>query len=171
MEVSGQLQAPAALPPRNCRPVTIVREDEWAPEAVWTRWRRERLSAPGPGRPLRDYWTDTILRPKQVIYWPNFVTRSRKKWCRFKMFHARRWPSVLCSLHVPVILITLPTLRIKAEPVPDTKANARAGTETSLCVLSAWKWNLFERLVAQMQIQDKQLNDSKSRTNNIITTP
>jgi hypothetical protein len=26
---------------------------------------------------VRDYWTDTILRPKQVIYWPNFVTRRR----------------------------------------------------------------------------------------------
>jgi len=27
---------------------------------------------------LRDYWTDTIVRPKQVIYWPNFVARRRR---------------------------------------------------------------------------------------------
>jgi len=29
-----------------------------------------------PGRPL-DYWTDTNVRPKQVIYWPDFVTRRK----------------------------------------------------------------------------------------------
>jgi hypothetical protein len=29
-----------------------------------------------PGRPL-DYWTNTVVRPKQVIYWLNFVTRRR----------------------------------------------------------------------------------------------
>jgi len=27
----------------------------------------------------RDYWTDTVVRPKQVNYWPNFVTRRRKR--------------------------------------------------------------------------------------------
>jgi len=26
----------------------------------------------------RDYLTDTIVRPKQVINWPNFVTRRSK---------------------------------------------------------------------------------------------
>jgi hypothetical protein len=25
----------------------------------------------------RDHWMDTMVRPKQVIYWPNFVTRRR----------------------------------------------------------------------------------------------
>jgi hypothetical protein len=26
----------------------------------------------------RDKWMDTTVRPKQVIYWPNFVARRRK---------------------------------------------------------------------------------------------
>jgi len=28
----------------------------------------------------RDYYMDTIFRLKQVIYWPNFVTRRRRKY-------------------------------------------------------------------------------------------
>jgi len=28
---------------------------------------------------LRDYCSDTVVRPKQVIYWPNVMTRSRKR--------------------------------------------------------------------------------------------
>jgi len=27
----------------------------------------------------RDYWMDKIVRPKQVIYWTNFVTRRRRR--------------------------------------------------------------------------------------------
>jgi hypothetical protein len=27
----------------------------------------------------RDHWTDIIVRPRQVIYWPNFVTRRRRR--------------------------------------------------------------------------------------------
>jgi len=27
----------------------------------------------------RDHQTDTIVRQKQVIYWPNFVTRRRRR--------------------------------------------------------------------------------------------
>jgi len=30
-----------------------------------------------PGRPLKSLQTDIIVRPKQVIYWPNLVTRRR----------------------------------------------------------------------------------------------
>jgi hypothetical protein len=41
LEVSGQLNAPAALPPRNEHPVLIWYEAGWAPESVWTPWRRE----------------------------------------------------------------------------------------------------------------------------------
>jgi hypothetical protein len=28
--------------PRNRTPVPISREDEWAPEPVWTLWRKEK---------------------------------------------------------------------------------------------------------------------------------
>jgi hypothetical protein len=41
MEVSGQLQAPAAQPPGKQPPVPIVYEAGWAPGLVWTLWRRE----------------------------------------------------------------------------------------------------------------------------------
>jgi hypothetical protein len=41
MEVSGQLQAPAALPPGK-EPL----EAGWAPEPVWTQWWREKFPAP-----------------------------------------------------------------------------------------------------------------------------
>jgi hypothetical protein len=38
MEVSGQLHAPAALPPEIESPVPI----RWTPEPVWTTWSREK---------------------------------------------------------------------------------------------------------------------------------
>jgi hypothetical protein len=41
MDVSGQLRAPAALPPGKEPPVPIGQEAECAPESVWTLWRRE----------------------------------------------------------------------------------------------------------------------------------
>jgi hypothetical protein len=45
MEVSGQLHAPAALLPMNQLSVPIGYEAEWAPEPVWTLWRREKSAA------------------------------------------------------------------------------------------------------------------------------
>jgi hypothetical protein len=46
MEVSGQLQAPAALPPGKEPPVPFGEEAGWAPEPVWTQWWREKFPAP-----------------------------------------------------------------------------------------------------------------------------
>jgi hypothetical protein len=46
MMVSGQLYAPAALLQGKKLLVPIVYEAEWAPEPVWTRWRREKFPAP-----------------------------------------------------------------------------------------------------------------------------
>jgi hypothetical protein len=40
-EVSGQLHAPAALPPEKEPPVPIRYEVGWVPEPVWTMWRRK----------------------------------------------------------------------------------------------------------------------------------
>jgi hypothetical protein len=37
---NGQLHVPASLPPGKT-PVAIAKEAEWAPEPIWTRWRRE----------------------------------------------------------------------------------------------------------------------------------
>jgi hypothetical protein len=42
MEVSGQLHAPAALPPGKWHPVHISHEAGWAPEPVCTLLRREK---------------------------------------------------------------------------------------------------------------------------------
>jgi hypothetical protein len=46
MEVSGQLQAPAALTPWKEPQVPIVYEAGWAPESVWKLWRRESFLVP-----------------------------------------------------------------------------------------------------------------------------
>jgi hypothetical protein len=44
MEVSGQLHAPAALPPppRKELTVSIWQEAGWTLESIWTLWRREK---------------------------------------------------------------------------------------------------------------------------------
>jgi hypothetical protein len=47
------LHAPAALPPENELQVPIGQEAEWAPERVWTTWRREK------SYPYRDSNSDT----------------------------------------------------------------------------------------------------------------
>jgi hypothetical protein len=38
---NDQLHAPAVLPTRKEPPVSIENEAGWAPEPVWTTWRRE----------------------------------------------------------------------------------------------------------------------------------
>jgi hypothetical protein len=40
--VSGHLDAPAALPKWKSHTVPIGQEAVWAPEPVWTLWRREK---------------------------------------------------------------------------------------------------------------------------------
>jgi hypothetical protein len=45
MEISGQLHAPAALPP-----VQTELWVGWVPEPVWTRWRRRKAPAPAGNR-------------------------------------------------------------------------------------------------------------------------
>jgi hypothetical protein len=56
MEVSGQFHARAALPP-----VPIGQDAGWAPEPVWTLWRREKSLAPAGNRavyPVARRYTD-----------------------------------------------------------------------------------------------------------------
>jgi hypothetical protein len=50
-EMSGQLHAPAPLPPLEIEtPLSIGREAGWAPKQVWIRWRRKKIpSFPLPG--------------------------------------------------------------------------------------------------------------------------
>jgi hypothetical protein len=63
MEVSGQLHAPAALPPGKKPLVPIGQEAGWAPEPFWTRWFREKFQAPAGNRtpivqPVAQRYTD-----------------------------------------------------------------------------------------------------------------
>jgi hypothetical protein len=47
MDVSGGLQAPAALPSQNEAPAPIEQEAEWATESAWTLWiRGKQILAP-----------------------------------------------------------------------------------------------------------------------------
>jgi hypothetical protein len=39
--MSGEIHYPAALLPGKESPVPIEKEAGWAPEVVWTLWRRE----------------------------------------------------------------------------------------------------------------------------------
>jgi hypothetical protein len=47
MEVSGQLHVPAALPLGKEPTVPTGQEAGWAPEPVWTLWRREKSCPAG----------------------------------------------------------------------------------------------------------------------------
>jgi len=57
VEVSGQLHAPAVIPPEKEPPVHFGLEVGWDPELVWTRWRGEKSPCPcresKPGSPVR----------------------------------------------------------------------------------------------------------------------
>jgi hypothetical protein len=62
MELSGQLHDPAALLPDKEPPVSTRQEAGWAPEPVWTQWRREKFPAPaGNGSPSSSSGRDAKL--------------------------------------------------------------------------------------------------------------
>jgi hypothetical protein len=42
MELGGQLNAPAALPPGQAAPGIHFKEVGWASEMVWALWRKEK---------------------------------------------------------------------------------------------------------------------------------
>jgi hypothetical protein len=50
MEVSGQLQAQAVLPPRKEPLILIDSEAGWVPEPAWTLWNIEKSLAPAGNR-------------------------------------------------------------------------------------------------------------------------
>jgi hypothetical protein len=64
LEMSGELHAPAALPPGKEHPVHIGEEVGWTPEPVWTTWRREN------SWPYKDSKSDLLGRParSQSLY-------------------------------------------------------------------------------------------------------
>jgi hypothetical protein len=50
MEVSGLLHVLATLTPGKEPPIPIGYEARWAPELVWTLWRRKKILAPSGNR-------------------------------------------------------------------------------------------------------------------------
>jgi hypothetical protein len=72
MEVSGQLQAPAALSPGQMPPVPTGEETRWAPEMVWMRWRGEKNPSfsqeSNLGRPARSLVTKLTELPRLLPY-------------------------------------------------------------------------------------------------------
>jgi hypothetical protein len=64
----GQLHAPATLPPGKEPLVPIGQEAGWAPEPVWTTWRRENSwpyrdsnSDPSVVQPICSHYTDCAI--------------------------------------------------------------------------------------------------------------
>jgi hypothetical protein len=69
MEVSGQLHAPAALTPGQEPPAPNVYEAGWAPEPVWTLWRREKSCScrqSNPGRSARSPSIYQLSHPENI---------------------------------------------------------------------------------------------------------
>jgi hypothetical protein len=92
MEVSGQLHAPADLTAAKQGPVPVVEEDGFAPEPVWTVWRRDTLLSLPENKPRilvratrsiatipteLSHRTDRIFFPKLAHLW--LVNFSNKK--------------------------------------------------------------------------------------------
>jgi hypothetical protein len=74
-EVSGQLHAPAALPPGKEPPLSIGQKAGWAPEPVWTTWRRENSwpyrdsnSDHSEVQPVASRYTDYAI-PALITIW------------------------------------------------------------------------------------------------------
>jgi hypothetical protein len=70
--MSGQLHAPAALPPGKEHLVPIGYGAGWAPEPVWTLWWREKFPAPGGTRtpiiqPVAQRYTTELSRLLTVM--------------------------------------------------------------------------------------------------------
>jgi hypothetical protein len=65
MEVSGQLHAPAALPPEKEPVVPIGEEAEWAPEPFWTVVKK-KIPSPrresNPSTPIKEMKIDILMR-------------------------------------------------------------------------------------------------------------
>jgi hypothetical protein len=95
MEASGQLHAPSALPLGEEPPVPIVYEAGWAPEPVWTLWRREKtfpcresnLGCPTHSQSLyrRRYGVMGCIRKS--------VWRERYHWLDVRYVHTPNWSS------------------------------------------------------------------------------
>jgi hypothetical protein len=67
LEVSRQLHAKAALPPEKDLPVPIGQEAGWAPEPVWTTWRRENFW------PYRDSNSDPLVSQPVAIRYTDYA--------------------------------------------------------------------------------------------------
>jgi hypothetical protein len=63
--VSGQLHAPAALPPGKEPPIYNGKEAVWTAEPVWTTWRNKNSC------PHRDSISDSLVVQPVIGNWEN----------------------------------------------------------------------------------------------------
>jgi hypothetical protein len=85
MEVSGQLHAPADLPPGKEPLVPVTYEVGWAPEPFWTQWWREKFPASvrirNPDHPARSpalyHWA--IPAPQEVRHDSSLICAVSKR--------------------------------------------------------------------------------------------
>jgi hypothetical protein len=92
LEVSGQLHAPAALPPRKEPPVPIGEEVGWTSEPVWKSWRREN------SWPHRDSNSDfSVVQPVASRYTdyaipaPSISAPTLKKYMKYRFSNDLYW--------------------------------------------------------------------------------
>jgi hypothetical protein len=85
MEVSGQLHAPAALPPGKESPVPSGEEAGWATELVWITLRREKSgpyrdsnSDPSIIQPVASRYTDYVIPAPTVPEIFTFINTKKK---------------------------------------------------------------------------------------------
>jgi hypothetical protein len=73
MELSGQLHAPAALPPGKDPLVPTGKETSWAPEPVWTWWWKDKFPAPAgiwtPNQPTNPLASTIPLNYPDSFHW------------------------------------------------------------------------------------------------------
>jgi hypothetical protein len=93
MEVSGQLHAPAALPPEKGHLVPIGQEAGWTPEPVWTPWWRGKFRAPAgnqtPDLPARNPALSLLGNEFQDNVCPcELHVGYKQRKCEINSFHA-----------------------------------------------------------------------------------
>jgi hypothetical protein len=113
LEVSGQLHSQAALPPGEEPPVPIGQEAGWAPEPVWTMWRRENSCAyrdsnfrRGRNLLVKIIMMNFIFHSSSVVFIIEFTNNLvyESKLLTFRIAEADYWRVRIFYLQIPLLL-------------------------------------------------------------------